>query len=266
MAQFRLLSFNIRGSYVAKDGENIWEKRAEFNIDTIRTAAPHLIAFQELQTGNLAAYERALPEYEFMLGPKYNNRPPYCYLSIYWRPETFMKLESGEFWLSETPSRHSGSWDTDCFRAAHWARFRCLPDGHEFVFVNTHLDHVSELARAQGARVILEQLRLVAPKQAPVLIAGDFNCNPGSAAYQQFVEKGFADSFRAAGYLDSPSVFTFHAFTGTCNGKDVRIDWILTRDSMQKFRTRDFKIITAARPPLYPSDHFPILAELELGA
>jgi endonuclease/exonuclease/phosphatase family metal-dependent hydrolase len=265
MFNFRLLSFNIRGSFVKSDGENLWEHRAALNVETIRKIAPHLIGFQELQLGNLQAYERELADYDFLLGPKYNNHPPYCYPSVFWNPAKFQRVEHGEFWLSETPARHSGSWDTACVRSALWVRFRCLPAGHEFVFLNTHLDHVSEAARVGGANVILEQLRRIAPKSAPVVISGDFNCNPGSAAYHLFVERGFADTFAAAGLLDAPGVFTFHAFTGKGNGKDTRIDWILTRDSMQKFKTRSFSIVLDSKPPLFPSDHYPIVAELDLG-
>lgn len=264
MAAFRLMSFNIRGSYVA-DGANCWEHRAALNVSTIREAAPDLIGFQEVQMGNLAVYERELPEYEFLLGPKYNNRPPYCYLSVFWRPEKFKKLASGEFWLSTTPERHSGSWDTNCFRAAHWVRLRCLADGHEFFFVNTHLDHISELARVEGSRVILEQLPGFISPQAPVIVAGDFNCNPGSDAYAQFMKQGFIDTFHVTGGVDAPHVFTFHEFKGKCNGQDVRIDWILTRNGGPKFQTSKHQIIITSKPPLYPSDHYPLLAEIELG-
>ncbi|MCW8133081.1 MAG: endonuclease/exonuclease/phosphatase family protein [Planctomycetota bacterium] len=266
MNRMRVLSFNIRGSYVKSDGDNLWEKRAALNVETIHKLAPGLIGFQELQLGNLALYEKELAEYDFVLGPKYNNRPPYCYPSIFWHSEQFQRLEHGEFWLSETPTRHSASWDTNCIRGALWVRFRCLPAGHEFVMLNTHLDHVSERARVHGARVILEHLRRIAPKSAPVLVTGDFNCNPGSDAYNLFVEKGFADTFAAAGLLDAPGVFTFHAFTGRGNGKDTRIDWIMTRDSASKFSTKSFEIVLDAKPPLFPSDHFPVVANLELGS
>ncbi len=263
MSQFRLMSFNLRGSFLKHDGENIWEKRAELNIETVRHAAAHLIAFQELQLGNLQAYERALPEYEFLLGPKYNNHAPYCYLSVFWRPQTLAKIASGEFWISETPERHSGGWDTEYIRAAHWVRFRTQAGGHEFVFINTHLDNTGERARSEGARIILEQLPKFAPSPLPVIIAGDFNCNPGSDPYQRFIKGGFADTFRVSGLQDGEQTITFHAFKGAFNGRDSRIDWILTRDGTSKIKPTQFQIVTTAKPPLYPSDHYPIHTDLE---
>ena len=59
----RVMSFNIRfGS--AKDGENAWEHRRDFVIDTIKKFEPDLLGTQETEAFQRDALKAALPEYD----------------------------------------------------------------------------------------------------------------------------------------------------------------------------------------------------------
>lgn len=254
------MTFNIRGAY-HMDGRNVWLCRRGINVRTIRDASPDLIGFQELQRGNLRAYERELPFYRRLLGPAYENRRPHSYNAIFWDPGRLELLESGGFWLSETPERFSRSWGSRQVRSANWARFRALPEGVEFIHLNTHLDHVSGEARRRGGRLItrwLEDVRL------PVLVTGDFNCNPGTPTYKIFAAAGFSDAHLRAG---NPPENTFHRFMGEGYGssREGRIDWILLRDGVgERWEVRFCRVLRACEPPLYPSDHYPVVAGLAL--
>lgn len=264
-AALRVMSFNIRGA-VHPDGANAWPARAALNVATIRRHAPDLIGFQEAQQGNLETYRAALPEYQIRQGPRYDNAEPHGYAAIAWRPERLAIAASGGCWLSRTPERFSADWDTACVRVAHWASFRPAAGGAEFLHLNTHLDHVSEPARVEGAALILRQLAGLAPADLPVIITGDFNCRPGSPAYRLFTDAGFADAHLAAGGSDR-GIHTFHGFKGAGfvpwdDGGPGRIDWVLTRG----LAARSCAIGRDEAPPLYPSDHYPIVAELTPGA
>lgn len=271
MCDLRVMTFNIRGA-VHKDGENAWPHRAALNVATIERHAPDLIGFQELQRGNEEVYDARLAGYRHELGPKAEFGEPHNYNAIYWRPERLEAVAAGGFWLSETPERYSASWDTVCLRAANWVRFRCPEDGAEFLHLNTHLDHVSELARVEGSKLVLRQLDELAGDGLPVLVTGDFNSTPSSTAYRLYREAGFADAYLAAGNEESPGANTFHRFMGDRfelwpHSDSARIDWILARDGRdgaRRFRVRSCAIVRDAAPPLYPSDHYPVLAELNL--
>ena len=92
----------------------------------------------------------------------------------------------------------------------------------------------------------------------------DFNALPTSEAYQVFTQHGYQDTYTANGSRADAN--TFHDFRGPaypCSSH--RIDWILTRDGASSFAVRDCAIITDAAPPLYPSDHYPVLAKLDLA-
>jgi endonuclease/exonuclease/phosphatase family metal-dependent hydrolase len=261
MTSLRVMTFNIRGSGF-QDGANIWPNRAALNVATILRHAPDLIGFQELDLGNLAYYREHLPGYEHLLGPEYNDEEPFQYPAIFWRAGRLRPLQSGGFWLSETPERHSRSWDTRCIRSAAWARFE-LNAGGRLLHLNTHLDHVSEQARAEGAKLIARRL----PElwgDAPALVTGDFNCGPGSAAYRALLAAGLADAHTLS-HGDAGPVMTFHGFRGHAfapQAHDIRdrIDWVLVRAA----RVAGCLIVEDAEPPHYPSDHYPVLVDLEL--
>ncbi len=265
----RVMTFNVRGSY-HRDGENAWRRRAALNVRTILHQGPDLIAFQELQDGNARFYDRELTGYEHVLGHRYENRPPHAYNAICWNPAGLEMLDAGGFWLSETPGRFSGSWETRQIRSANWVRFCPVSGGPEFVHINTHLDHVSGRARVRGSALILEWLDGLEAGGAPVLLTGDFNCEPSSKARDIFADAGFVDAHICAGHEPAK---TFHAFRGDgFRGRDPskehRIDWVLLRDGSrgERWAVKGYSIVRDAEPPLYPSDHYPVIADLTLQA
>ena len=261
----KIMSFNVRGSQ-HKDGENVWKNRAALNVRTIEKYEPDLIGFQEHQAGNRKVHDVGLRGYTRISGPRYENRKPYAHNAIYWRSDQLELIERGGFWLSETPEEYSKSWGSSYVRSANWARFRQFSGGGEFVHLNTHLDHISGRARQKAAKFILGRLDGLADG-LPIVLTGDFNCNPGSTTYGIFVDAGFIDAHLVAG--NGPAN-TFHRFRGEefrpKAGREARIDWILLRDAPQKaaWKVRSCEVIRDAEPPFYPSDHYPALADVSL--
>jgi endonuclease/exonuclease/phosphatase family metal-dependent hydrolase len=266
----RVMSFNVRGSFRDGDKANAWNNRAASNVETIECWAPDLIGFQELQEGNLETYRERLPQYAHVLGPRYGNRAPYDFNAIFFDPERLELLGSGGFWLSETPEKHSKSWGTRVVRSANWARLGLSETGLTFLHLNTHLDHVSRLARVEGSGLILRKLVELQEDESPAVVTGDFNCRPGTPTYSNFAEGGFVDTFLDAGNEDTVDANTFHAFKGTRYREPRpglgprRIDWILLKDPRRRIRAVSHSIVRDhdEESGAYPSDHYPVLAEL----
>jgi endonuclease/exonuclease/phosphatase family metal-dependent hydrolase len=264
------MTFNIRG-YYNRDASNTWPEREALNLAAIRRCAPDIIGFQEANGRNVALYHRELTDYHYIAWPPYNNEPPHQFPAIFWLPERLRPLECDTFWLSETPDVYSGSWNTDCIRSAAWARFRCAGSDAEVVLLNTHLDHISEQARIEGAKPIVERLDAAQRRGAAAIVTGDFNAPVGSPTYQLFIDSGFRDAHLEAGEDDDPSrSFTYHGFRGTgFHGSDAgprRIDWILLRDGHDsKLRATSCGIVRDEAPPVYPSDHYPVLATIDVN-
>jgi endonuclease/exonuclease/phosphatase family metal-dependent hydrolase len=264
------MSFNVRGSFRDLGTENAWHRRAEMNVATVARQAPEAVGFQEFQWGNRRTYRRLLPDYKEIPGPRYGNAPPFDYNAILFDPGRLEVLDTGGFWLSETPERHSRSWQTRVARSANWALFRSRQTDLVFLHLNTHLDHASRPARLEGARLILRRLPEIAarrPGDPPVVVTGDFNCRPGSPPYEVLVGGGYADTYLAAGNEDAPDANTFHNFKGA-NYRDARrakrprrIDWILLRDPRRLLHPSSHEILRDHEDGRCPSDHYGILAD-----
>ncbi|MGI8650755.1 MAG: endonuclease/exonuclease/phosphatase family protein [Rubrobacter sp.] len=261
--ELRVMTFNIRGA-LHPDGKNAWKKRAALSADVIQRWHPDLIGFQEFQRGNLKAYEKYLPDYEKFLGPRYQNGRPHAFNAVFWNVSRMELLDESGFWLSETPDEFSGSWETRQIRSASLLRFRLLPEGGEFIFLNTHLDHRSIPARQNGSKLITERLETY--RDTPTIITGDFNAEPGKPAHEIFSEAGFEDTHLRCG---NPPTKTFHRFEGERFGKDakreLRMDWILVRDgSNAEWTATASHVVRDCDPPVYPSDHYPVTTRLHL--
>lgn len=268
-SSLRVMSFNVRGSFRDPGTKNSWRNRAASNIAAIERYAPDLIGLQEAQRGNLGAYRKHLPRYALIRGPEYGNVIPHDFNAILFDPGRLGVLDSGGFWLSETPERHSRSWETRVVRSATWALFNVLGTELSILHLNTHLDHVSARARREGSKLIVRRTAEISHRanpEPPIIVTGDFNSRPGSTTYSNFVDAGFVDTYLTAGNREGEN--TFHAFRGA-RYRDAhpgrgprRIDWILLKDPHERMRVKSHKIIRDEISGLYPSDHYPILAEL----
>ena len=258
----RVMSFNIRGSF-HEDGNNDWLKRCELNVDTIEKYAPDIIGFQEAQSGNLADYADELPEYAYNLGPvAVRKAENYHHVPIFWRREHFILLNSGGFYLSQTPDSWSIGWGAMFARSANWVTLMDIGSGREFTVLNTHFPHMADQdeTRANCATLVAEKMTPLAERM-PVIVMADFNARPTSTAYDIFMAAAYKDTFSASEYAED--VNTFHGFQGSqFDHTGLRIDWILTKGAIM---AKSFAVITDAAPPIYPSDHYPILAELDFG-
>ena len=262
MTELRIMTFNLRGS-IFSDGKNIWENRAHLAVATISDSDPDLIGLQEAHPGNLETLEKDLGSYTQERGPRYDNKEPFAFPAILWKAERLEKLESGGFWISKTPEVYSADWDTKFVRSACWVRFREIETGKAFLCLNTHLDVASEEARVEGSRLIVDKLQDLAGG-LPVVVLGDFNANFGTETYQTFINHGFKDVYLETGNEDGEDVYTIHRFTGEKQSWERRIDWILTRDGEGKVEAESCRIIRDASPPLYPSDHYPVEANIRI--
>ena len=267
------MSFNVRGSFRdLNKREARWAARAAKNVATIDRHEPHLVGLQECQRGNLSTYASHLPRYGRIRGPRYGNSPPHDFNAILYDPTRLELLQSGGFWLSETPRKPSRSWETRVIRSANWALFRPKGTNLPLLHLNTHLDHKSAAARRSGSALIirqLEKLRQQHGPETPAIVTGDFNCRPGTPTYEGFANAGFVDTFLAAGNTDDGRANTFHAFRGRLyrdprpRSAPRRIDWVLLKDPAAHLRVVSHDILSdeTDRPP-YPSDHHPIMARL----
>jgi endonuclease/exonuclease/phosphatase family metal-dependent hydrolase len=274
MSLIRVMTFNILGAtYDGEDASpeeraNPWPTRAALNVRTIKRYAPDLIGFQEVQQENLALYQEELADYNHIAGLEEE-----CGNSIFWKKTRFELIESGEFWLSRTPDQRSADWGVPYPLTVTWVKLRCRETGLPLLHMNTQFEDGPDgvLSRPESSKLMAARVAQMQADGSPAVVTGDFNCNPWHPPYRIFMRHGFVDTYRAAGHGDSADSSTFHGLRGAGYfglewGGEVfwRVDWILTRDGAQQLQTTSCTIVRDAEPPVYPSDHYPVVAEVLL--
>ncbi len=254
----RVMSFNLR--YKGGDRPpNDWASRLPLAVEQIEAEQPDLIGTQEGLHSQLVDLERELDGYRWVgVGREGGRRGEY--MAIFYAAERFELLEHEHYWLSDTPEVvGSKSFGNGVVRMTTWARFIERASGEEFVHVNTHFDHQVEEARVKSALLMVERDERFGSQR--VIVTGDFNCRGGeSTAWNTLVTEGpYEDAWDTAKERGEP-IATFHGWGPPREG-DRRIDWILHRGSIELLSS---KVCTYGRDGRWPSDHFPVLAELRL--
>ena len=259
----RVMSFNVRLS-AAKDGDNAWPKRTELFFATIAAYGPDLIGFQEVLADQHDTLTARMPDYGFSGVARDDGKRHGEWSNIGYRKARFTLVDSGTFWLSETPEiPGSKSWDAALTRICSWVRLRETATGKEFVYANTHFDHVGKIARAEASKVISQRVSAIAAG-APALLSGDLNINEENPAYAVFVNPitpgaiRWIDAFRAVHPTRGADELSFHAFKGGTQGS--RIDFIFHTDH---FVATAAAIDRTSKDGRYPSDHYPVTATVK---
>lgn len=251
--RFSAMSFNVRVD-VETDGEDAWEHRDGNVASTIRLHAPALVGCQEVLADQGEDLRAALPEYEWIGLGRDGDAGSGEHVPVAYRPDRYALLESGSFWISETPEEPgSTGWDANLPRIATWVRLRDRLADSELVFLNAHLDHRGERSRERGADLLVDRLETIADG-SPTVVVGDLNCVPGSPPYERLASR-FEDARETSTYGHHGPTGTFHDFDGR-PGK--RIDYVF----VDGIDVRQYATLTDRWNGRYPSDHFPVLAEL----
>ena len=251
----RIMSFNIRLP-VESDGVDYWETRKPLAVRMLREQQPDVIGLQELVKSQADYLAKALPQYAwFGRGREADGGGEY--MGVFYRKDRLKVVESGDFWLSDTPEvPGSITWDHPHPRMVTWALFEQRTNGKRFYLLNTHLPYreQDEAARVKGASAIARHLSTL-PADVPVVLTGDFNTTPASEVHA-VLARTLQDAWTTAPRVEG-SEATFHGFTGKA---DRRIDWILVKG----VRLESVTSVTTRWNGRYPSDHFPLVVTLRL--
>lgn len=264
-AEVKVVSFNIRFG-TANDGENHWDKRRTFLIETIKSLNPDLLGTQETLGFQRDYLAKELADYAHLGVGRDDGKEKGEMMALYYRRTRFEQLESGHFWLSETPEVvGSKSWDSSLPRMATWVKLsdKTQPSAPKLLFLNTHFDHRGGTARLESAKLIRKKINELGTG-CSVVITGDFNTDQKSPPYEALFapidgqQSYVLDTYRAKHPERKDNEGTFSGFDAAAV-KGPRIDWIgVSRD----WKIQSAEIDRTQRDGRTPSDHFPITATL----
>ena len=247
--EITICSFNIRGSNM-DTGVNAWSNRKKMVIREFGNYQYDIVCMQEPLTDQIQDF-LSIGIYEW-LGVSGQGTPDSdVFTPIFYNKKKLNVLDYGTFWLSETPDVVSRGWDGKFPRICTWAKFRDIENCRSFYVFNTHIDHVGEVAKLEGARLICRKIKEMTAEEA-VFITGDMNSTPETPPIHTFLSE-FSNSREIATEKSGPAG-TAHSY-----GKlypPSQIDYIFVNEyiSVTKAIT-----ITKNSDPVYMSDHYPIV-------
>lgn len=253
-APLKVMSFNVRTPADTEPGKR-WPDRRDAMVKVILDAHPAVIGTQELVQEQAEYLAGHLPGYRWF-GEGRRGGSGDEHMGVFYDSKVLAIEESGNFWLSDTPDvPGSITWGNLYPRMVTWALFRRIDDGRRFYFMDTHLPYrdEDEPRRVKGAELIGKRLASL-PADLPVVLTGDFNSEPGGDTYKAFT-RVLHDTRTQVKTPQGPRL-TFHDFTGKAT---VQLDWVLVRG----FHARSFLTDDRRIDGVLPSDHFPLVVELD---
>ncbi|MEH6936004.1 endonuclease/exonuclease/phosphatase family protein [Bacillus sp. JJ783] len=258
----KAMTFNLRYKNNNDPSPHTWDERVPTIKRLIDMENPDIIGTQEVLYTQLQDLENTLPKYNWIgLGREGGNRGEYS--AIFYKEKDYTVLEYDHFWLSDTPEVNgSKTWGNNIPRMVTWAKFLDKKSNQQFYFVNTHFDYQSANAREKSAELILEVTKEFDP-ELPVILTGDFNAGLDSLPHQILTSDGaFDDLWETAETRINEELGTFNGFVDpTGKGPDNRIDWILGKGNLI---TNEIEIVNYQKNGQFPSDHFPVIADISL--
>lgn len=170
----KVMSFNVQ----TENGTQVdFDLRAEMLRDLMDQLQPDSIGMQEVTTGWIYRMDTFAFNASYA-GVGEGRTTGGEASSIYYRKDKFDLVNSGTFWLSETPDVKGSYLEASLYpRICTWAHLRDKVTGYEYIHVNTHLDHLGgsdgRSLRTAQTRVILEYLKSL--PDVPMVMTGDFN-------------------------------------------------------------------------------------------
>lgn len=256
--ELKVMTYNIRLD-IASDGENSWPNRKEKVADLIKFYEPDVFGIQEGLPHQVQFLDSVLSDYK-VFGEGRDGGQNGEHSSIFYKSNKFELIEFDTFWLSETPNEISKGWDAALNRICTYGLFSNKKTKQLFWVFNTHFDHVGEIARNKSAQLIHQKVSQLNIKNYPVIIMGDFNLEPQSEVIL-FLSNQYVHS-KSASKLIYNSGGTFNAFDfHKPISKEREIDHIFV--SKKSFEIIKYAVLTDSYLCKYPSDHFPVLVEVD---
>lgn len=255
------MTFNVRLDTSA-DGANAWPHRRRAVASLIAFYSPDIFGLQEVMMHQLEALREDLDAYEFLGVGRDDGASGGEFSPLAFRKSRYLQLQSGTYWLSETPASPSKGYDAAFPRLVTWARLKDRKSGNVILVQNTHFDHLGRRARLESGKMVREFVRANRGRCDAALIIGDFNATAEEDAFREIVA---ADE---GGLVDARAMTRTPPFgpPGTFNNFDIKAKSSAAIDHIfidRNAHVERYGVITQHEEGRLPSDHYPVVADFE---
>lgn len=257
-----VMTFNIRYDNPG-DGNNSWQYRKENALKMIGFNEVDILGMQEVLVNQLNDITAQLKEYNSVGVGREDGKEKGEYSPILFKKNKFNLVKSGYFWLSQTPDKPSKGWDAACERIATWVILTDKSTGKRVFVLNTHFDHVGEVARRESVNLVKTKMVQLS-NGLPQIMMGDLNADPESTVLTSLLgaDKSIAllDSKKRTSVVYGPN-WSFHDF-GKIPFKDrPLIDYILVNKAITVLK---YGVLAETLDETFLSDHSPVFIKIAL--
>ncbi|MBS4786397.1 MAG: endonuclease/exonuclease/phosphatase family protein [Clostridiales bacterium] len=268
--ELRVISFNLKHD-LPLFKKHRWEQRKALAAEVIRRSGAAIIGVQELtpfmrqDLEELLREDYAIAGFGRYYGTRRKNEDEHSDILV--RRGSARLCYCKTFWLSSSPERYGSRGLLAAFpRICTVAEAQLLESGRRVRIFNTHFDHISGPARNLAARVILQYMQeLDLREPLPKILMGDLNASYESRAVRILRENRHEYPFRLqdvySRFVTGTPVGTYHHFAGAVKPGKSPIDYIFVSE---EFEVLSSHISDYSLDGEYPSDHFPLIADVRL--
>ena len=266
---FKLMSYNMR-IHVLVPGDKRVEydsakDRKDLMLKHIADADPDIICVQEWTPVHAEYVGEALEEtYDYL---EFDRGDLFEQHAIFFKPDRFELVESGQYWLSETPDEPSFSWDASYPRIYAYALLRDKKTDKTIRVGTTHLELNIEALGKQRKMVV----DYTAQSQEPAIVCGDFNFDALSKLYLYCINnlndcRTLCPTATTTASYNGYNLATEKVLDENGNVKDgygYPIDQIFVKRNA--FTVHSYDVLNYLIDGKFSSDHFPVVVELSLN-
>lgn len=255
----KVMTFNLKTDHMFV-GKSKWEIRSEVVYEIFKDLNCDIVGAQEVNNNMYEDITKKIDEYN-IIG---NARSKRYFVE---RNNVFIKkgheiINEETFWLSKNPKKEGSSlWYSMFPRICTTALVDVM--GRKVRVYNTHLDCLLPSTRDFGLRKIAEFIeKNHIEEKIPIILMGDFNASPHSKLIKDFNSGAFNKKKFVAVQESNKELYkedTFRHKRG--RRKNVHIDYIYVTE---EFNIKHAEIIKYNKNGVFPSDHYPLVADLEL--
>ena len=257
-----IATFNIRYPN-SGDGVNVWENRKEMVATLIKNHKFDVFGMQEPYYNQLQDLRNLLPDYTYIGRSRTNEIDNGEFVPIFYHKDRIEILQWDQFWLTDAADKSvpSSAWGAGSPRICTWAKVRHKVLNKTFFIFNVHYAHDSDLARLESTKLMMEEVPRIA-QGFPYFLLGDFNYDQNSAPFQHLkTSDDLIDTYGIAERKINGNRGTLNSFNPNSTSTS-RIDHIFVNRENPPTIHRH-QIITDSFSGRAPSDHFPVLVEVE---
>lgn len=258
-AKLSVMSFNVRQSHAKEANPNdSWNNRKEACLEMLQTRKPDLVGFQEAQfKGQWSFFRDSLASEYGSFGIGRDNGVDKGETSGFlFKKSVLTLLDSGTFWVSETPDVPSNSFDEKYNRSLTWGLFKINKTGKRFFYFNTHLG-LTWKSQVEGVNMIVRKMQELNPDGLPIIFSGDFNTDISSKAFDS-LKQFMLNSHDVAPVTDD--VPTYNAWGNKSKERIIDFIWITPDIKCLEYRTDT----TPYGGHKLISDHYPVSCVIKI--